>query len=100
MKIPKPYQKIFWDVPCSDLHWQQHKYFVIARFLSYGSMAALQWLENHHHFLSEMPEFLASTHARRLDKKTLNFWKMYYGIEQLSWETPTYKRLRQGSWID
>lgn len=100
MKMPKPFTKLFWDVPCRELHWETHKYFIMARFLNFGTMEALRWLEANHRFLDEMPDFLVSTHARKLDKKTLSFWKKYCGVEQLPWETPTYKKLRESSWVD
>ncbi len=99
MKIPSRWQNLFWDTPHDKLEWEKHKYFIIARFLNFGTMEALQWLEAEHQFLAEMPVFLASTHARKLDKKTLNFWKIYFGLERLPWEAPEYKRLRSKTWV-
>lgn len=99
MQIPKNYRHIFWDVSTSTLKWEKHKYFVIARFLNFGTLEALTWLEKKYRFMSEMPAFLVTTHARKLDKKTLNFWKLYFDLDELPWETPTYKRLRKKFWI-
>ena len=100
MNIPEEYHKLFWDVPVEKLEWPQHKYFIMARFLNWGTMSALRWLQQEHHFMADVPDFMRSTHARKLDKRTLNFWKMYFGLEQLPWETETYRRLRKNSWID
>lgn len=100
MRIPKKFQKYFWDAPVETLQWQEHKYFIISRFLNRGSMEALRWLERNYHFMASMPDFLSSTHARKLTKRTINFWKQYFGMEELPWETATYKRLRESCWID
>jgi hypothetical protein len=100
MDIPQRFHKLFWDVSPANLQWQEHKYFIIARFLNFGTIEALQWLEQRYRFMAEMPALLNSTHARKLDKKTLNFWKQYFDLNELPWETETYKRLRKKFWVD
>lgn len=99
MKIPAEYQIFFGDRPLESLEWEKDKYYITARFLEYGNFRALNWLEENYAFREFLPEFLNSTSARQLSRRTLNFWKTILNIESLPWETGDYLKARKKSWM-
>lgn len=79
MKLPLEFKTYFWDVDFEELEFEKYKTFIAERILVYGNMEAVKWLNSHSEktFLQN----LINT-SKRLDKKTISFWKLYFeGIE-------------------
>lgn len=100
MKIPVEFRIYFWDRSTDELRWDNDKFFITARFLEYGNFRALSWLQDNYPLWEFLPEFLNSTYARQLSRRTLNFWKVILNIESLPWETADYLKARAKFWIN
>jgi len=73
--IPEDYRKYFWDCEFDSLELQGHRKFIAERILMFGDVPALKWLKNTYG-LDFFRQIAIS--SRRLDKKTRNFWKIYF----------------------
>ena len=68
---------LFWDVDLTSLDTEKHADFVISRILCMGRPEHVRWvLENY------PKETLRDVirNSTRLDRKTANFWALYYNI--------------------
>jgi hypothetical protein len=99
MTIPGEFHIFFWDRSVGSLSWEKDKYYITARFLEYGNFRALNWLQENYQYRDFLREFLESTYARQLSRRTLNFWKTILNIKRLPWETEDYLKFRKKYWI-
>jgi len=74
-KLPAEFKKYFWDCNFNDLYLEQYKKFITERVLAYGNVKAVRWLFLH---LSKEEIKDIALKSRRLDKRTVNFWKVYF----------------------
>ncbi len=74
--LPSECKKYFWDCDFKQLRMENHAVFITERILNFGNLSAVRWLLSvvDRSFLMDVVE-----HSRNLDKKTRNFWKVYYG---------------------
>lgn len=74
--LPKEFKKYFWDCDFEQLQMNDHAVFITERILNFGNLPAVRWLLSviDKSFLMDVVE-----HSRNLDKKTRNFWRVYYG---------------------
>ncbi len=76
-KIPKYLIHLFWDVKIEKIDLKIHSKFVISRILNFGDERAIKWLKKEFSD-NEIKSIIKNN--RYLDKKTLNFLKLYYEI--------------------
>jgi hypothetical protein len=74
-KLPESFRKYFWDCNFNELSLKQYPKFVLERILNYGTLEDIKWIkkqvdENYFHQIA--------TQSRRLDNKTLNYWRIIY----------------------
>ncbi|GBE16826.1 hypothetical protein BMS3Abin15_00650 [bacterium BMS3Abin15] len=74
-KLPSSLKKYFWDCDFDSLTLEKYGKFIVERILSYGNLHDIKWLFAHMEENQIRDTVLAS---RRLDKKTLNYWKTFF----------------------
>ena len=76
-KLPVRFKKYFWDCYFDDLSMDKNTKFIIERLLVYGNLNDIKWLRAN----SSREKFInIATKSRRLDKRTINFWKIYFNV--------------------
>lgn len=72
-KLPKEFNRYFWDVVFNDLTTEKHQRFIAERLLNYGDLNAIKWL-----FSWADKKFILTLveNSRNLNPKTRNFWKI------------------------
>ena len=73
--LPESFRKYFWDCDFDDLSVQKYPKFILERVLNFGSLKDIQWIK---HQVGDEYFRKIATQSRRLDKKTLNYWKTIY----------------------
>ncbi len=68
---------LLWDVDPASLDLAQHKTFIIARILQFGTPADIRWLLQTY---AEGDIIATVQTSRTLDRRTANFWSVHYGI--------------------
>jgi len=74
LDLPK---RLFWDTNMENLDWDTHARFVIERVVQYGYISDWIAIKRHYGLKKIKTELLQS---RYLDKKTLNFFSLYFNI--------------------
>lgn len=74
-QLPLGFEKYFWDCDFRRLSLEQYKKFIIERVLAFGNIQNVRWLFSH---LSKDDIKEIALSSRRLDKRTINFWKIYF----------------------
>ncbi|MFO7830212.1 MAG: hypothetical protein R6V23_16440 [Bacteroidales bacterium] len=74
-KLPESFRKYFWDCNFDDLTVKKYPKFILERVLNFGSWEDIQWIKSQvgNEYFRKI-----ATQSRRLDKKTLNYWKTIY----------------------
>jgi len=72
-KIPKVFQKYFWDTNPARIDLKKHQTYVIERLLEYGDTHAYKWLKKK--FPKNILSKIASK-SRRISSRTKNFWQV------------------------
>lgn len=72
-------QELFWDVNLESLDKSAHKQFIVKRILQFGDMDDLRWALTFYGYDAVRSIFLFST--GQLDKKSRNFWRLYFHIQ-------------------
>ena len=74
-QLPESFRKYFWDCNFDDLSVKKYPKFILERVLNFGSLQHIQWIK-----CKVGDEYFRkiATQSRRLDKKTLNYWKTIY----------------------
>jgi hypothetical protein len=70
---------LFWDTDKNSLDISKHKRFIIERVLRFGMLSDIQWLLSTYH---ENEIINVVQKSKSIDKKTANFWTIYYGIDK------------------
>lgn len=71
--------KLFWDVDKNTLDILRHKRFIIERILQFGMPGDIKWLLSAY---SEREIIDAVIKSKTIDKKTANFWRIHYEIDE------------------
>lgn len=74
-KLPEIFRKYFWDCDFYELSLERYPKFILERLLNYGTLEDIQWIKRK---VGEAYFQQIATQSRRLDKKTLNYWKTIY----------------------
>lgn len=77
-KLPQSFRKYFWDCDFNELSVDKYPKFIIERILNYGTLSDIEWIKRS---VSEAYFKKIATESRRLDKRTLNYWKTIYAKE-------------------
>jgi hypothetical protein len=72
-KLPKEFQKYFWDVPFGELYLEKNPRFIAERLMNYGDLNSIKWLLSH--IDMQFIKTLVET-SRNLNPKTKNFWNI------------------------
>jgi len=75
-RLPNRFKKYFWDCEFSELSLEKYPRFIAERILLYGNLQDIRWLASR--VSKEMFQEIV-LNSRRLDPKTKNFWKIYFG---------------------
>ena len=70
---------LFWDVDLKNLDAESHKGFIVERILLFGNIEDFRWARDHYGE-KEIKNILLAN--RTLDKKSQNFWCLYFNINQ------------------
>ena len=79
-QLPKEFKKYFWDVEFSKISLTKNLNLVLSRLMNFGNMRAIRWMLKS---IKEatLKEYLNSFGDRQLDKRSNNFWRLYFGIK-------------------
>jgi hypothetical protein len=72
-RLPKDFQRYFWDVSFEDLTIEKYRGFITERILNYGDLTAIKWLLSwsDRQFIRALIE-----NNRNLNNKTRNYWHL------------------------
>ncbi|MGB9599008.1 MAG: DUF6922 domain-containing protein [Myxococcota bacterium] len=70
---------LFWDIEPEKVDLERHKKFIIARSLRFGLVEDIKFVFNHFS-IAEIINVVKT--SRSLDRKTANFWALYFGIKK------------------
>jgi hypothetical protein len=73
----KPLRHLLWEVEPQRLDLREHRAFLIARVLRFGTPADIRWLLEAYTD-AEIIETVKT--SRGLDRKTATFWAVHFGI--------------------
>ena len=73
LKLPKEFQKYFWDVAFDEMSFEKYPRFIAERLLNYGGLNDIKWLLSctGTPFIKSLVET-----SRNLNLKTKNFWQI------------------------
>jgi len=74
-KLPESFRKYFWDCNFNELSLDEYPKFILERVLNYGTLQDIQWIKWQ---VGEKYFQQIATQSRRLDNKTLNYWRIIY----------------------
>lgn len=77
--LPAELKKYFWDCSFEELTIEKYPKFIIERILNYGKESEIKWLRKN--VDGDYFKNIALT-SRRLDRKTANYWKKYFRINE------------------
>ena len=80
MALPKFLKSYFWDVDFWQLDIKKHRQFILTRILNYGDKKAIEWAKKKFS-KNEIKKTLLS--SRSLDRKSLNFWSLIFGLDKI-----------------
>ena len=88
-------QSLFWDTSDHNIDWEKHSRYVIQRVVTRGSIQ--DWWEIKKYYgLARIENEILS--IRNLDKKTLNFFSVYFTIPKQKFRCYIMKRSSPGHW--
>lgn len=74
VKMPKFVTKLFWGDDLKSLSYSKHKRYISQSIMQKGNLKAAGWL-----LKKESKKMLKKNLSPKMDKKSLNFWKLYLG---------------------
>ena len=74
VKMPKFVTKLFWGDDIKSLSYPKHKKYNSQNIMQKGNLKAAGWL-----LKKEPKKHLKKNLTPKMDKKSLNFWKIYLG---------------------
>jgi len=80
MFLPKFLKSYFWDVDFQQLDIKKHRQFILTRILNYGDKKAIEWAKKIFS-KNEIKKTILS--SRSLDRKSLNFWSLIFGLDKI-----------------
>ena len=86
---------LFWDTDYSKIDWEKHARDVISRVVMRGNFSDWQNIKTYYGLERIKEEML---HVRFLDKKTLNFLSVLFGIPKEKFRCYTWKQSIQKHW--
>lgn len=75
IKLPKRFEKYFWDCDFKSLDWGKYSFYISERILGLGDVVSVRWLLN---IAGKRFIVMVAKKSRSLDKKTRNFWLSIY----------------------
>ena len=78
-KLPKEFKKYFWDVDFSRISMKEHLNYILSRMLNFGNMKAIHWMLKNVD-LKKIKEYVLKYGDRQLDRRSYNFWRLYFGL--------------------
>ncbi len=77
-KLPANLRQYLWDLDLSQLDTQEHSFFIIERFLEYGDISAIAWLQENYS-QQEITQVLKT--SRKISAKSGYFFALLYQLE-------------------
>ena len=78
-RIPKQFERFFWDTSHDSISILQHERYIIERLLNEGDLQSLKWLI-HQYGLDNIRR--AVCEARGLNRLTARFWQGYFKLQE------------------
>lgn len=72
IRMPKFVTKLFWGDDPKSLSYHKHKRYISQNIMQKGNLKAASWL-----LKKEPKKVLKKNLSAKMDKKSLNFWKLY-----------------------
>ncbi len=79
MEIPEYIKVVLWDVDIKELDLKKHWFFIIERIMVYGNENDVRWMLA---TFSKEQLIEVVKKSRNLDRKTANFWALWFGIDK------------------
>lgn len=79
MEIPEYIKVVLWDVDTKELDLKKHWFFIIERIMVYGNENDVRWMLA---TFSKEQLIEVVKNSRNLDRKTANFWALWFGIDK------------------
>jgi hypothetical protein len=79
MEIPEYIKMVLWDVDTEEVDLKKHWFFVIERIMDYGNENDVQWMLE---TFSREQLIEVVKKSRNLNRKTANFWALWFGIDR------------------
>ena len=95
MKLPKKFQKYFWEVDAEKLDCKKHPEYVASRILEYGDFEANSWL------LKNVEKRIIKNillKRRGLSARTRSFWSVLFNIPKGLWLEKFYPKRQRALW--
>ncbi len=95
MKLPSFLKPFFWDVDVGSLEVDAHREFVIERILECGDEAAVCYLFKTFE-IEKIKDVVRK--SRRLSRRSRNFWRLFFGIEESECTSKQYPSPCMSCW--
>lgn len=76
--LPLAKKSLFWDTDINNIDMSKNKRYIIERILKFGDLTDYFWLKNI--YSSNEIEKVIIRERSELDKRSLNFWRFIYNI--------------------
>lgn len=70
---------VFWEIDINSLDPQEYKKYTIERILQYGTIDHVKWMLDN---FSNTDIIEAVKVSKNIDRRTANYWALYYGINK------------------
>lgn len=70
---------IFWEIDINSLDPQEYKKYTIERILQYGTIDHVKWMLDN---FSDTDIIESVKVSKNIDRRTANYWALYYGINK------------------
>jgi len=87
--------RMFWDTPVSNIHWLEHRHFIVQRVMRYGRLEDWKLIQKWYGS-DVLREIVVS--LKNLDAISVAFLSLVLGIDKKAFRCYTEKQSRQSFW--
>ena len=78
-KLPKEFKKYFWEYDFNKISPDKDAKLILGRIMSLGNTESVKWLFDNFDE-KEIKEFVLKSGDKKLDKRSNNFWRLYFNL--------------------
>ena len=94
MRVPKRMKWLFWEIDPTQVDFERHADYAIARIVEHGTLADVKWAVRHYG-LERIHLFFRDVGHPELSARTIAFWRAFFHADNEPWAKP--RTWRQGS---